>query len=130
MFNGHPGFEYPGNGVPPCHPLLVFTPDGEGGLNLSISARSNDAIFGTSLDLMRYSALLHYVCNQVGMKPKKLICPSANTHIYAQNVTGACEMAFHREPVEELPKLVTEPGGKFRVENYLPHPPIKFTLVE
>lgn len=127
MFNGHPGFKYPSNGCKPCHPCIIFTPDGDGGLSITVTGRSNDAIFGTPLDIVRYSLLLYYVAYRVNMKPTRFLLPCPNTHIYEVNIEGAKEMAFSRLPVDILPQLDYD-GNVFKLRNYNPHPSIKFQL--
>ncbi len=40
IFNGHPAFKYPENGVLPCHGYQVYTPWPDNTLNLMVTARS------------------------------------------------------------------------------------------
>lgn len=120
---------------PPCHPLLIFSSDGEW-LDLLITARSNDMSIGFSLDFPRYSIICTLFARFAGLKKRNVMFTSANNHVYDNNADLQIEMA-KRSP-KRLPKLIVQ-GDENRlpweyhendliIVDYDPHPGIKFNF--
>ena len=58
------------------------TPSPDGYLDVMVPARSNDMVVGFPLDIARYAIILTVIAKAVGMKPRYVYMPSANSHIY------------------------------------------------
>ena len=120
--------------VPPfCHygwQVIVL----EGKLNLMWNQRSVDVALGLPFNIASYGLLLHLLAKETKLKEGKLVGFLGDTHIYANHVKGLKEQ-LSREP-KKLPTIKT---NKFTsifdweyidsaVENYEPHPRIKFEI--
>ena len=120
--------------IPPfCHyGWQVTVLDGK--LNLMWNQRSVDVALGLPFNIASYGLLLHLLAKETKLKEGKLVGFLGDTHIYANHVKGLKEQ-LKREP-KKLPALRT---NKFTsifdwkytasaVENYEPHPRIKFEI--
>lgn len=103
-------------------------------LNLLWNQRSVDSVLGLPFNIASYGLLLHLLAKESGFKEGKLIGFLGDTHIYVNQFEGL-EEQLSREP-KKLPALVTEPFTSIfdweythsKLENYDPHPRIKFPL--
>jgi len=122
---------------PPCHLGLQFSTSPSGFLDVMVPARSNDMVVGFPLDIARYAIILTVIAKAVGMTPRYVYMPSANSHIYencydlAREIIGRearpeCELTISDDwdadlnfPLEHL-KL-----EHFDVVSYDAHPTVK-----
>ena len=125
---------------PPCHIGLQFTPGPGGFLDVMVPARSNDMVVGFPLDIARYAIILTVIAKAVGMMPRYVYMPSANSHIY-QNCYDIAQELTEREVMPECRLLLErewDSTGKFPLESlkaehlgvshYDPHPAIKIAV--
>lgn len=111
-------------------------------ISLMWNQRSVDTCLGLPFNIASYGLLLHIVAKMVGMVPEQLIGSLGDTHIYRNHVEGALEQI--KRIWFPLPSLVfsddldfsgtiddflaTATPEKFKIENYISHPSIKFPL--
>lgn len=101
-------------------------------LTLIWNQRSADFPLGVPFNLASYGILLLMIADEVRMVPEHLIGRFGNCHIYENQIEGVKEQ-LKREP-RDLPTLHVRDGiyssgdGDFILENYNPHPTIKFPL--
>jgi thymidylate synthase len=122
-------------GCPPCHPMMQLMPS-NGWLDMMVPARSNDLIIGHILDVPRYAIILTVMAKMVGLTPRYLAMPGANTHIYKNCYEGAEEIisrASHTDPIlgvadREFSGWDDIEFDDFSLTAYNPHPPIKFGI--
>jgi thymidylate synthase len=136
----------PGNAqtskLPPCHYSFVFNVQ-DGKLNCHLTQRSGDIALGIPFNLAAYAALTHIIAQQVGLEVGWFSHTIVDAHIYTarpdsglaeyDHVPGLREQ-LKREP-RPLPTLVIARKPiddlkfeDFRLENYQPHPKIKFKV--
>ncbi|MCL2804843.1 MAG: thymidylate synthase [Treponema sp.] len=119
--------------LPPCHYSFQVTVI-NGKLNLLWNQRSVDVALGLPFNIASYGCLLHLLAKESGLGEGKLIGFLGDTHIYVNHI-DAIGKQIEREP-KTLPKIKTE---KFTsifdwhytdtvIENYDPHPAIKFEI--
>ena len=122
---------------PPCHPSVIFSSDGEY-LDILVTARSNDAAVGISLDVFRYSMLAIKMAQDTGLKPRFVQFSSANNHIYEIN-RGDIIAIISREPKLDVPWIEFNPDKDLfsldpeidiELKNYKPHPAVKFDIAK
>lgn len=101
--------------LPPCHTHFQFFVENST-LSLLFYMRSVDVFLGLPHDIATYALLLHIVAKEVNLKPNKLICSLADTHIYLTHV-DQCKLQLTRKP-HELPKLVL--ADAVSIDNFLP----------
>jgi thymidylate synthase len=130
--------------LPACHYGFQVTHI-DGVLSLEWNQRSVDTLIGLPFNIASYGLLLELLCLETGFKPGKLIGFLADTHIYKNHIEGA-EEQLKREP-KSLPSLAhrhqeheedsfsPDPFEFFKweyshcwMENYDPHPKIKFEV--
>jgi len=119
--------------LPPCHYGFQVTITGDK-LNLMWNQRSVDVGLGLPFNIASYGLLLHLLAKESGFKEGKLVGFLGDTHIYKNHLQGLKEQ-LSREP-KALPKLNTENFTSIfdwkyedsKVENYQPHPRIKFEI--
>lgn len=103
-------------------------------LNLLWNQRSVDSVLGLPFNIASYGLLLHLLAKESGFKEGKLIGFLGDTHIYVNQTEGLKEQ-LSREP-RQLPTIKTNNFTSIfdwkytdsEVENYNPHPRIKFPL--
>jgi thymidylate synthase len=119
--------------LPACHYGYQLIVQGDK-LNLLWSQRSVDVALGLPYNIASYAMLLMLYALESGFKPGKLIGFLGDTHIYTNHIDGLKEQ-LSRETLE-LPKL-TIPNftsifdweyTQFEIDNYHPHPAIKFDI--
>jgi len=119
--------------LPPCHYGFQVTVL-DGGLNLMWNQRSVDTALGLPFNIASYGLLLHLLAKETGLQEGKLIGFLGDVHVYKNHVDGLREQLL-REP-KSLPNLKTEPFTSIFdwehtqsvIENYDPHPSIKFEI--
>lgn len=122
--------------LPSCHVLYKFSLSG-GKLHLCLYQRSCDVPLGVPFNVVGYSWLLSVIAQITGYKAGTFTHFMDDVHIYQNQIPGIIEQ-LEREP-KELPKLWINPEIKtledletwvttddFRLEEYDPHPAIKF----
>jgi len=119
--------------LPPCHYCFQVTVIG-GKLNLLWNQRSVDVALGLPFNIASYALLLHLIAKEAGLEEGRLVGFLADTHIYVNHFDGMKEQ-LTRSP-RPLPVIRTD---KFTslfewcyedsvIENYDPHPRIKFEI--
>lgn len=118
--------------LPPCHVMYIFNV-ANGKLNCHLTQRSGDIALGIPFNLACYSALTMAIANEVGLEYGHFAHTIVDAHIYENHVDGL-KKQLTRE-VRELPTLhiAEKPIDElsfddFRLENYNPHPGIKFEV--
>lgn len=118
--------------LPPCHLMYIFNVS-NGKLNCHLTQRSGDVALGIPFNLACYSALTMAIAQEVGLEPGIFAHTIVDAHIYVNHIDGMKEQ-LTREP-RPLPtlKIANKPVDElefedFVLENYNPHPPIKFEV--
>ena len=119
--------------LPPCHYAFQLTVI-DSRLNLLWNQRSVDVALGLPFNIASYACLLHLFAKEAGLGEGRLIGFLGDTHIYVNHVDGLREQ-IARAP-KPLPQIKTENFtsifdwhyGDTVVENYDPHPAIKFEI--
>jgi len=119
--------------LPPCHYAFQVTVI-DGRLNLLWNQRSVDAALGLPFNIASYGCLLHLLAKESGLREGRLIGFLADTHIYVNHI-NAISLQLLRQP-KTLPQIKTENFtsifnwhyGDTVIENYDPHPAIKFEI--
>ena len=125
--------DLPRMALPPCHYSFQITVI-NGRLNLLWNQRSVDVALGLPFNIASYGCLLHLLAKEAGLSEGKLIGFLGDTHIYVNHV-DAIRGQLDREP-RALPKIKTDPFASVFdwrytdtvIENYDPHPAIKFDI--
>ncbi|MDR2543534.1 MAG: thymidylate synthase [Treponema sp.] len=125
--------DLPRMALPPCHYSFQVTVI-NGKLNLLWNQRSVDVALGLPFNIASYGCLLHLLAKEANLGEGKLIGFLGDTHIYVNHI-DAIKMQMEREP-RTLPKIKTENftsifEWKYNdsiIENYDPHPAIKFEI--
>jgi thymidylate synthase len=99
--------------LPPCwfqHQFLV-TLDEQGNklLNLSVTSRSADLLFGTPFNVCQYGYYLLAVAELMGVQAGELSCHLVDAHIYgSRQDVGLCESDLHvKSQVQYVQELLT-----------------------
>jgi len=118
--------------LPPCHLMYIFNVS-DGKLNCHLTQRSGDIALGIPFNLACYSALTMTIANEVGLDYGTFAHTIVDAHIYENHIDGLKEQ-LTREP-RPLPKLTIADKPiddlqfeDFKLENYNPHPSIKFEV--
>ncbi|MEO1021821.1 MAG: thymidylate synthase [Bacteroidota bacterium] len=118
--------------LPPCHLMYIFNV-ANGRLNCHLTQRSGDVALGIPFNLACYSALTMAVAQEVGLEPGIFAHTIVDAHIYENHVDGLKEQLTREE--RPLPKLTisNKPVDElsfedFTLEDYNPHPAIKFEV--
>jgi thymidylate synthase len=118
--------------LPPCHVMFIFNV-ANGRLNCHLTQRSGDIALGIPFNLACYSALTMAIAQEVGLEPGIFAHTIVDAHIYVNHVEGL-KLQLNREP-KPLPtlKIVQKPVDEleyedFVLENYDPHPAIRFEV--
>jgi len=118
--------------LPPCHVMYIFNVS-DGKLNCHLTQRSGDIALGIPFNLACYSALTMAIANEVGLDYGEFAHTIVDAHIYENHIDGMKEQ-LTREPRarpileiadKKLDDLIFE---DFTLENYEPHPSIKFEV--
>jgi thymidylate synthase len=119
--------------LPPCHYSFQVTVI-DGKVNLLWNQRSVDAALGLPFNIASYGCLLHLLAKEANLNEGKLIGFLGDTHIYVNHI-DAIRQQLTRKP-RPLPQIKTENFssvfdwhyGDTVIENYDPHPAIKFDI--
>ena len=119
--------------LPPCHYAFQITVI-NGKVNLLWNQRSVDVALGLPFNIASYGCLLHLLAKEAGLGEGKLIGFLGDTHIYVNHIDGI-RRQLERTP-KELPQIKTENFTSIFnwhyqdtvIENYDPHPAIKFEI--
>ena len=119
--------------LPPCHYSFQVTVI-DGKLNLLWNQRSVDVALGLPFNIASYGCLLHLLAKEAGLNEGKLIGFLGDTHIYVNHI-NALSLQLLRKP-KPLPQIKTENFTSIFdwhyadtvIENYDPHPAIKFEI--
>jgi len=119
--------------LPPCHYSFQVTVI-NGKVNLLWNQRSVDVALGLPFNIASYGCLLHLLAKEANYGEGKLIGFLGDTHIYVNHIE-AIRKQLEREP-RALPKIKTENFTSIFdwhytdtvIENYDPHPAIKFEI--
>ena len=119
--------------LPPCHYAFQLTVIG-GRLNLLWNQRSVDVALGLPFNIASYGCLLHLLAKEAGLGEGRLIGFLGDTHIYVNHIDAIREQ-LGRE-CRALAQIKTEPFSSVFdwqytdtvIENYNPHPAIKFDI--
>ena len=123
----------PEQALPLCHYSYQVTVV-NGRLNLLWNQRSVDTMLGLPFNIASYALLLHLLAKESGLAEGRLIGFLADTHIYVNHIDGAKEQ-LQREQ-KKLPTIATDNFTSIfdwshtdsRIDNYDPHPTIKFEI--
>ncbi len=117
-----------------CHTLFQFYV-AEGRLSCLLYQRSADTPVGLVFNIAQYSLLTLMVAQQCDLQPGDFVWTGGDCHIYLNQVDGVKEQ-LGRDP-RPLPKLVIKrrPASifeyrpeDFELQDYNPHPPIKYPV--
>ncbi|MCL2442636.1 MAG: thymidylate synthase [Treponema sp.] len=119
--------------LPPCHYNFQVTVI-DGKVNLLWNQRSVDVALGLPFNIASYGCLLHLLAKEAGLGEGKLIGFLGDTHIYINHI-NAISLQLIRQP-KTLPGIRTENFTSIFewhytdtvIENYDPHPAIKFEI--
>jgi thymidylate synthase len=82
--------------IKPCHVFLQFyLVNGE--LSLHMTQRSCDAFLGVPFNIAQYSALVHMIAQQLGVKAKEFIWTGNDVHIYENHVDQVKEQLLNTQ---------------------------------
>lgn len=127
---------HPGNAaeskLPPCHYTFCFSVL-DGALNCHLTQRSGDIALGIPFNLACYSLLTMMLARETGYRPGEFAHTIVDAHIYENHIDGLKEQL--QRPPRELPAVTIADKPFFdlgfddiTVENYDPHPPIRFEV--
>jgi thymidylate synthase len=119
--------------LPPCHYAFQVTVI-DGKVNLLWNQRSVDVALGLPFNIASYGCLLHLLAKESGLGEGRLIGFLGDVHIYVSHIDAIKEQCA-RSP-KALPQIKTPNFtsifdwhyGDTVVENYDPHPAIKFEI--
>jgi thymidylate synthase len=118
--------------LPSCHMFFMFSTMG-GKLNCHMTQRSADLPLGVPFNITCYAALTQMIAQEVGLEVGEFSHYLNDLHIYENQIEGALKQ-LKREP-RSLPtlKINKKPFWDisfedFTLEDYNPHPPIKFPV--
>jgi len=119
--------------LPPCHYNFQVTVI-DGKVNLLWNQRSVDVALGLPFNIASYGCLLHLLAKEAGLGEGKLIGFLGDTHIYINHI-NAISLQLIRQP-KTLPGIRTNNFTSIFewhytdtvIENYDPHPAIKFEI--
>lgn len=117
-----------------CHSLFQFYVTGDR-LSLQLYQRSADLMLGVPFNIASYALFLIMVAQVSGLRPYEFVHTFGDVHIYSNHIEGAQEQ-LRREP-RALPQLKLNLNVKdifafqfedVELQNYTPHPHIKFEI--
>lgn len=131
--------------LPACHAFFQCYVTTDRHLDLKLTQRSADIALGVPFNVASYATLLVMLAKHASLTPRRLIMSFGDVHAYQNHIEGLKEQ-ISRPPVGEKPRLVLvgdefseiTPAtidscraltpANFQVENYHPHPAIKFAV--
>lgn len=125
--------------LPPCHMMAQFNVVRRDGvpywLDCQMYQRSADIALGVPFNIASYALLMHLIARECNLVPRYFVHTIGDAHIYVNHVDGL-RRQLTRTP-RELPQLVLNPDkyvlddfmlDDISVENYIPHPFIRFEV--
>ena len=120
--------------LPPCHTLFQFDVR-DGKLSLHLYHRSADVFLGVPFNIASYSLFTMMIAQITGLKPNEFVHTFGDVHIYSNHFDQVKEQ-LKRKPrpfpkmkiVGKINKLDDFKSEMVVLENYNPHPPIKFAV--
>lgn len=119
----------------PCHCLFQFKVSGQF-LDLKLYQRSADLALGVPFNIASYSLLLEMMAKHTGKTARFFIHSFGDLHVYNNHVDGLKEQL--KRSIKETPKLTIAKKNvtdvkeydweDLTLENYDPHPVIKFEI--
>ena len=125
--------DLPRMALPPCHYAFQVTVI-NGKLNLLWNQRSVDVALGLPFNIASYGLLLHLLAKEAGLGEGRLIGFLGDVHIYMNHVEairGQCNRSPKTLPRVKTPSFTSIFDwhyGDTVIENYDPHPLIKFDI--
>ena len=124
--------DVPRMALPPCHLLYQMYVDA-GHLDLQLYQRSADMSLGVPFNIASYALLLSMIARECGLVPRYFIHTFGDAHIYLNHEDGIREQLSRA--VKAPPRLVLANKPVFEqteadiaLEDYDPHPPIRFQV--
>jgi thymidylate synthase len=119
--------------LPPCHYAFQVTVI-NGRLNLLWNQRSVDVALGLPFNIASYGLLLHLLAKESGFNEGRLIGFLGDVHIYVNHIDAISEQCSRS--LKKLSNIKTDiftsifdwHYGDTIIENYDPHPAIKFEI--
>lgn len=109
------------NSQPPCQASLCFSATDDS-LNLTVFARSADAIFGLPSDIQVYAGLLKIISSLTNKLPKRLSFFMVNAHVYSKHIGLASRLINQSThwpaPQVSIYGVKKDFSFSFQVENY------------
>ena len=124
----------------PCAYSVLFNaqPDNDGKfiLNAMLMQRSQDMLTANNWNVVQYSLLLMMIARHVGMKPGTLIHVIGDAHIYDRHIPVVKNLLTRVSQTENVKIMLNPEKTNFYdftvddliVENYNPHPQVKFEV--
>jgi thymidylate synthase len=125
--------DIPRMALPPCHYAFQITVT-NGKLNLLWNQRSVDVALGLPFNIASYALLLHLLAKESGLGEGRLIGFLGDVHIYINHINPIsvqCIRSPRPLPVIKTPNFTSIFDWRYGdsiVENYDPHPAIKFEI--
>jgi thymidylate synthase len=119
--------------LPPCHYAFQLTVT-DNTLNLLWNQRSVDVALGLPFNIASYATLLHLLAKEAGLREGRLVGFLGDTHIYINHIDSLKEQIAREArtlPVIRTSEFTSVFEWKYTdsiVENYNPHPPVKFEI--
>lgn len=124
----------------PCAYSVLFNAqpsnDGKFILNAMLMQRSQDMLTANNWNVVQYSLLLMMIARHVGMKPGTLIHVIGDAHIYDRHIPVVGQLLTRVSQTENVKVMLNPEKTNFYdftvddliVENYNPHPQVKFEV--
>jgi len=119
--------------LPPCHYAFQVTVI-DNKLNLLWNQRSVDVALGLPFNIASYGCLLHLLAKEAGLGEGRLIGFLGDVHIYVNHIDAIKEQCIRSPkalPVIKTPKFTSIFDWHYSdtvIENYDPHPAMKFEI--
>ncbi|RJQ29522.1 thymidylate synthase [Candidatus Parcubacteria bacterium] len=119
--------------LPSCHLLFMFHVSADGRLNCHLTQRSADLMIGVPFNIACYATLTQMLAQECGFKIGEFSHYLNDCHIYANHVEGAKEQLSRTPKEKPTLAIAKKPFWElmfedFKLENYNPHPAIKFPV--
>ena len=121
--------------LPPCHKTYQVFVSGDGRLSLAMSQRSVDTAIGLPYNCLAQAFVARLLAKETELEPGEIVWFGADVHLYLNHVEQAREQ-LSREP-RPFPKLKIKRKADslfeyriddFEIEEYDPHPAIRFPI--
>jgi thymidylate synthase len=119
--------------LPSCHAMFMFYVTNDKHLNCHLTQRSADLMLGVPFNIACYATLTEMLAKECNLKPGKFSHYLNDCHIYVNHIEGAkCQLT--REPKKRPTLAIADKPfwdlrfEDFKLQNYDPHPFIKFDV--